>query len=155
MGLNMMSRSRLKGPSVFIERDGSVITSRYNHRWASPAPEFSLFSGVREKAFDSEDRNLLALDGSDPRPFDFVLQIEFSSPPQFLETQEGASGFTDTNPWGFPALKEKIQDRVLAWAEAEPSKKLVLDEAAEFVMLQRLFRMGFEGHLGERFPVEK
>ena len=154
--LDSQLRSRLAAheSEIRASRDEAVFR-KFVDRWASPAPEFSLFSGVREKAFDSEDRNLLALDGSDPRPFDFVLQIEFSSAPQFLETQEGASGYTDTNPWGFPALKEKIQDKVLAWAEAQPSKRLVLDEAAEFVMLQRLFRMGFESQLGERFPVEK
>jgi hypothetical protein len=63
--------------------------------------------------------------------------------------------YADTQPWEFPALHDKIYQTVTASIKAVPEKKAIYDAATEFALLQRFFRLGFDGFLGSEFPVEK
>ena len=125
-------------------------------------PEFVYWSGVREAEFAARPEALLAPEGGEaPVPFQFMLQIAFTSAPAFLERkpeQESEDvAYSDTKPWEFPALEAEIQKKVLAELAkpANASDREAVADVSEFAMLQRLFRMAFDGRLGESFPVER
>ena len=89
-----------------------------------------------------------------PMPFDFMLQVAFTSSPPFTDAED-AEAYADTQPWEFPTLREMIQTTVLTKIEDDAQAKDILEDSAEFTLLQRLFRMVLNGQLGESFPVEK
>jgi hypothetical protein len=129
----------------------------------SGPPEFVVWSGVRERGFGIKPEDLLVSErkaGEMPVAFDFMLQVAFTTPPQFLEenrTRDKTIPYSDADPWEFPGLKSHIQETVLAAvrkAEHAKARETLLD-ASEFTYLQRLFRMAFEGRLGEAFPIER
>jgi hypothetical protein len=126
-----------------------------DYRWLSSAPDFVVWSGVRERDFDTNPVNFLVAEGAAmPMPFDFMLQVAFTSPPPFIDA-EAAETYTDTEPWEFPVLREMIQTTVLEKTSSDPQAKSILEDSIEFTMLQRLFRMALNGQLGENFPLEK
>ena len=128
-------------------------------------PEFEVWSGVREKPFAVEAADVVVVNGSAvPMPFDFMLQIAFTTPAWFAsgkvpmdeKGRERARAYSDTHPWEFPAIAPQIQRAVLTGvATAGIADKEILTDASEFTLLQRLFRLGFEKRLGEDFPVEE
>lgn len=127
-----------------------------SERWARPFPELTTWSGVRENGFESNPASLLILDGSEtPNPLDFVLQLSFISPPEFVDDDnQNDSDLSQT--WDYPPLRDYIRDRVLAGvSDQRYYDREVLDDVGEFTILQRMFRMAFNGQLGMKFPVEK
>jgi hypothetical protein len=132
---------------------------RLIRRCLSPAPEFQVWSGVRERAYAAQPEVLLPGDSAAPElPLRFMLQVAFTSPPYFLgddPKEEQLDGYSDLSPWEFPALRDGIQKRVLEGVATDPRAKAVLDDAAEFTLLQRLFRVALLGNLGKDFPVER
>ena len=123
-------------------------------RWLTPPPEIIVWSGVRERGFDTNPANVMVSDGAEMlMPFDFMLQVAFESQPQFLNSLTEDS--IDRDPWEFPELQEMIQTTVMQNVTKDPRAREIVDDSAEFAMLQRLFRMAMNGQLGENFPVEK
>jgi hypothetical protein len=126
-------------------------------RWQQPTPGFQSWTGVREKEFTTDPASFMILDGSSvPMPFDFLLQVAFTTPPGFVESQQ-SENYSDAQPWEYPSLKEYIQDKVLNGIQNEEQdrERTILNDASEFAILQRMFRMAFNGQLGLDFPVEK
>jgi hypothetical protein len=127
-------------------------------------PEFVIWSGVREKDFSARPEDLLTPESKPAEvPLDFMLQIAFTSYPAFGPRDAGRSSdgdgqeqvYNDSKPWEFPALKDHIQERVLAAVAKEGRAREILADCAEFATLQRLFRAAFAGQLGTGFPVER
>jgi hypothetical protein len=126
-------------------------------RWMSPPPDYEVWSGVRERDFEANPADILVPEGAEmPVPFDFMLQVAFTSPPSFANEAD-AETYTDTQPWEFPLLRDMIQSTVTREIKNDKSGRaqIIIADISEFAMLQRLFRMAFNGHLGEDFPVEK
>ncbi len=114
-------------------------------------PEFTVWSGVREKPFQLTEKDFFITEkDSPPEALDFMLQVAFTSAPNVDD-----KNYADTQPWEFPALHDKIYQTVTASINAAPEKKAIYDAATEFALLQRFFRLGFDGFLGSEFPVEK
>ncbi|HKQ92717.1 MAG TPA: hypothetical protein VJZ77_18810 [Blastocatellia bacterium] len=127
------------------------------NNWVRFPPDFEVWSGVREREFDSDPANFMWLDGAAaPKPFDFMLQIAFTTPPYFgSEGQsEQSESFSDSQPWEFPSIRNTIQEQVIKNI-TQDREKTILSDVAEFTILQRMFRMAFNGYLGPNFPVEK
>lgn len=125
-------------------------------RWQRSFPEFTTRSGVREKEFDSSPASLMIVDGSKtPNSLDFVLQLSLISPPEFLDNDDQKDSDLPKT-WDYPLLKNFIRDRVLAGvSDQRYYGREVLEDVGEFTILQRMFRMAFNGQLGTKFPVEK
>jgi hypothetical protein len=126
-------------------------------RWLNFPPEFEVWSGVRERDYAPTPETLLMPDSQPvPMPFDFMLQVAFTSEPAFLKDEE-AKTYADTQPWEFPSLKQTIQERVEQGVAGERSERArtILADVSEFALLQRLFRLAFNGQLGAGFPVER
>jgi hypothetical protein len=126
-------------------------------RWQKAVPGFRSWTGVREKEFTSDPGSFMVLDGaSDPMPFDFMYQVAFTSQPEFAQNLQAGS-YGDAQPWEYPSLKEYIQKTVLddVANDKRGREHTVLKDAGEFTILQRMFRMAFNGQLGMNFPVGK
>lgn len=143
---------RVNSLSDSADYDGRLALHR---RWLSRPPEIMIWSGVRERDFDTNPENILSGDGASANPpFNFMLQVAFVSPPAFIDEAK-VGGYADSQPWEFPALRDMIQSTVLEHLARDQRARTVVDDSAEFTMAQRLFRLGLDGQLGENFPVEK
>ena len=144
-----------------------AVAERCSNRWLCPAPEFQDWSGVREKPFAETLADCFILEGAEAPPMlDFMYQIAFTTPPYFLNGDpprlddeaalEELATWTDKEPWEFPAIADKIQQTVRAALEdpKNAEERETLQIVSEFAILQRFFRLGFEGGLGPDFPVE-
>ena len=129
-------------------------------RYLAVPPTYQVWSGVRELEFvlDPDLQCLQApVDGGDLPfwPLDFMLQVAFTSPPEFASTSVDPEQYSDEHPWEFPGIENSIRDRVSVGVENSPEHLRTLEHVQEFTILQRLFRLGFDGRLGQEFPVEK
>jgi hypothetical protein len=128
--------------------------------WIVPPPDLFAESGVRELDY-SLDETLDFLDLNAVRdnrlwPFDFMLQVTFESPPYF----KGDSGADyDPDPFEFPAIKDRINAEVVSAVLDQgmlgPDAERAFAEIREFTVLQRLFRLAFDGRLGADFPFDR
>ena len=126
------------------------------HYPPSPRPE----SGVRESPYRlTKDLDFLDLGRHADAPlwpFDFMVQITFDSPPEFTSPNEFEF---DVNPFEFPLINEQIhRDVAAAVASGKfdvPDSARVLADMREFAVLQRLFRLAFDGKLGTGFPLDR
>lgn len=131
-------------------------------RWIALPPSFLIWSGVREQAYSMTD-DLSSLVGPQGTgggesvlwPFDFMLQVSFTSAPAFAPSGIKPSEYVDRNPWDFPELHAAINRRIAQVVEEDPALSDHLKEMREFVVLQRLFRVALMGRLGPNFPVEE
>lgn len=138
-----------------IKYSGEAEKEKLMKKWLSSNPEFDVWSGVREKNFTTNTVNFFVSDGTEiPMPFDFMLQVAFTTPPSLVD-ESTAENYNDVQPWEFPLLRDQIQSTVLEEIKKDARSKEILDDASEFTMLQRLFRMALNGQLGENFPVER
>jgi hypothetical protein len=118
----------------------------------SRPPEFTVWSGVRERGFAGDVADFLAPERPE-RVFRFMVQVAFTSPPQFLQKGEGAAAdYTDENPYEFIEIEEKVNEKVAAGLKGDPEAAAAVAEMAAFTRLQRLFRAGLAGKLGGQFP---
>jgi hypothetical protein len=120
-----------------------------------PVPTYQIWSGVREAPF-SPDRTLTFLTKRGPDTMQFMVQVAFTSTPyQKILNNGGKSdeAAEQTDPYEFENLK--ISEKVLEMVAVNPEKRDVFDGIVEFTALQRLFRLAFDGRLGDAFPVEK
>jgi hypothetical protein len=119
-------------------------------------PTFGLRHIVREQAFAADPSRIVLREGSDPAvPFDFFLQLVFTSEPYFAGRYPGMAEDEDDRWWEFAALSPSIQDQVHRGAAGDERARTILADVAEFTHLQRLFRAIFQGRVGEGFPVDK
>jgi hypothetical protein len=95
--------------------------------------------------------------GSTVPALDFMLQVAFTSDPNFgpnrIIRDEDSGSYSDNSPWEFSALKQYIRDTVQTSLDAD--EKVILSAATEFTRAQRFFRLAFLGRLGPEFPVAK
>lgn len=131
--------------------------------WLSLPPRMFSESGVREVPYTA-DPDLGFLDigrhgGEDIWPFDFMLQVTFETPAMF-----GAGGpgqdVVDEVPFEYPALhgwiNKRVHDAIALSAPAlPPEARTTLVDMREFAVLQRFFRLAFNGDLGADFPMGK
>lgn len=128
-------------------------------RWLVPPATFEPWSGVRERKFRiTRDMSFLRPpEGNSVRerlwPFDFIVQIAFTSTPVNLPQKEIAN-YVDTRPIEFFELEPKIGELVMAGIERDGLRETFQDLRA-FTVLQRLFRAALHGNLGDRFPLEQ
>jgi hypothetical protein len=125
--------------------------------WLVEPPRFGLRYIVRERSFAADLSQVVLRHGEEPGvPFDLFLQMVFTSPPEFTrEATMPTEGEEDDRWWEFAALSPSIQRHVMQGVAQDQRAQTILADVAEFTYLQRLFRAGLNGHLGERFPVEK
>jgi hypothetical protein len=124
--------------------------------WLMEPPAFGLRNIVREKAFSADPSGMVLRDGEDPGdPFDFFLQMVFTSEPYFVGRYPDRAEDDDDRWWEFGTLSESIQRQVRRGTAGDEKARTILADVTEFTYLQRLFRSALHGRLGERFPVEK
>ncbi len=57
--------------------------------------------------------------------------------------------------WPLPALGDRTTRALLRTIADSPQRRQLVESLVQFVVLQRLFRLAFEGRLGPRFPLER
>lgn len=149
----------------------SELSAHRNLNWTAPTPRIQPWSGVREKSYTLDNRLAFAGVGQGdkppPEPFDFIVQIAFTSPPYAAvgtpwfeegaerETEEASEKAEQEAPWLLSDADLHTTENVLTLIAQEPRKRDVFDGMREFVWLERLFRAGLSGKLGADFPVER
>jgi hypothetical protein len=124
-------------------------------QWFNPAPTFEIWSGVREKEFGiTLDELLPSATGAD-QPLDFMLQVAFTSLPEFVDAEIEEEDYSDEKPWEFPSIAEELHETVLTEVEGNDRYATILRDVSAFTRLQRFFRMAIDGHFGEAFPIER
>jgi hypothetical protein len=125
--------------------------------WLVEPPRSGLRYIVRERAFAADLPRVVLRDVEEPGvPFDLFLQLVFTSVPEFSrQDAKPAEGEEDDRWWEFAALSPSIQRHVTQGVAQDQRAQTILADVVEFTYLQRLFRAALNGHLGERFPVEK
>ena len=139
--------------SAFENRDKDSLG-----RWFYGHASFMPWSGVRERKFRiTNDLSFLRKpDGTSTDqlwPFDFIVQIAFTSPAVNLP-EKTRDGYVDQRPVEFDEIKPQIQ-RLVAEGIQRDGFQPMFDELKQFAVLQRMFRMALKGYLGKQFPAEK
>ena len=135
--------ARIRGQEIPLTKLFDALASR--------PPQFTVWSGVRERSFRLKPEEFFfAEDVPLPDPIDFMLQIAFTSAPRTSDQD-----FADTEPWEFPHIRSLIQQTVTARIAEDEQARAIYESAREFTLLQRFFRLGFAGALGDAFPVEE
>lgn len=123
-------------------------------------PQFVVWSGVRERpAADAPLLPLADADSNRPEAFDFILQVAFESAAYFTGGAPPTSGeelreleqASDPDPWQFPSIAKRVQNAVEENLTAD--ERGVVARMGDFAAVQRFFRRGLDGGLGQRFPV--
>ena len=122
----------------------SLRLGRPSETWLQMAPEFVIWSGVREQAYSlDENYRFLEIGQDGVAPLEFMLQVAF------VDEEED-----DLMPWTFPGLTPTIQRLVEAGARSSAEHLDVLETTRRFAVLQRLFRAALDGALGDQFPIQ-
>lgn len=144
-----------KGGPDRIPEDGKEQSRLFAH------PQFEPWSGVRERKFRITDdlaflRAPRAGSSASERlwPFDFIIQIAFTSsvvdPPRGQNSYE----YVDENPIEFRDIQSKIAEQV--WEGIRKNNlQPMFKELQDFAILQRLIRQILAGRLGDDFPMER
>ena len=142
---------------------GAATSEAAVQRMFARPPEFQIWSGVREYPY-SLDQDLAFLkpptqiDGTKRPPlwpFEFMIQVAFTSSPEFGGAAANDSDYTDEQPWEFPTLRGRVDTTVAKALQTHPVDAAVVADLREFALLQRLFRAAFAGRLGPSFPTER
>jgi len=148
------SKARKQLDEIVREKNDEK-TKNLLKKWQTPPPDFTYMNGVRERNFSADINQIFVSEGREiPMPFDFLTEITFTTPPAFIDESK-AENYNDVQPWEFPLLRDKIQTTVMEEIKKDTGAQEILNDACEFTMLQRLFRMALNGQLGENFPVER
>ena len=128
-------------------------------RWLIPPATFDPWSGVRERKFriNSDLDFLKAPVGTGPEdslwPFDFIVQIAFTSPAINLPANQQEE-YIDKNPIEFDEIKPEIT-KLVSIGVVNNNLRTIFEELRGFTVLQRLFRLALKGNLGDQFPLAK
>lgn len=127
--------------------------------WQHRPPDWQIWSGVREQSFHLDPelnfaKPQAAKKDSGLWPFDFMVQVSFTTPPIGTKADD-ISDAVDDEPWAFPKLKPFVRHSVAALIKHDPKVQSLVEDLREFALLQRLFRVALEGELGPRFPLKR
>ena len=120
-------------------------------RKLNPEGAYLVDSGVREVAYtlDNDFDFLIGRNAKDKSwPLDFIIQAV----PQTARGQDVNLG-DGTDPWVFPAIEREIREMVAEGIASNADAKAVFSAMRQFVIMQRLFRLAFNGDLGTNFPL--
>jgi hypothetical protein len=140
--------------SALKERDKKAL-----RRWFDPPAGFEPWSGVRERKFRiTSDLSFLrapAANTDEGRlwPFDFIVQIAFTSAPVSLPDKQ-QDQYVDRQPVEFEKIRPAITKLVAEGIDRSGFRPM-FEDLRNFTVLQRMFRAALNGSLGERFPMEK
>ena len=122
--------------------------------WAGEPPAFQIWSGVRELPYTIDQNLDFLLQKKDELwPFSFLVQVAFTTQPQFAPN--ALAGYADTTPFELPFLAERVRASVARGIAGSPEELANFQDVREFAVLQRLFRAALKGGLGDQFPMEK
>ncbi len=148
----------------------STITDSQSSRsdgyaWLAPAPDYQIWSGVREQAYDLDDGlGFLRPPSASPAwPFRFMVQVAFESPAFFAggaskwadETNSARDDYVDDDPWEIETVSSGLSTAVEAEVRRNTQVSDIVSSMREFAILQRLFRTGLDGRLGPDFPTDQ
>ena len=68
-----------------------------------------------------------------PWPFEFMLQVAFTSSPGFLTDGKDPDTYRDESPWKYPRLKEFIARIVLGGVQADSEHRMIFSDVREFM----------------------
>ncbi len=142
-----------RASTAFESRDNDALG-----RWFYGHASFMPWSGVRERKFRiTNDLSFLRRpDGNSLTdqlwPFDFIVQIAFTSPAVNLP-EKAKDGYVDERPVEFDEIKPQIQKLVAEGIQRD--FHLMFEDLKQFAVLQRMFRSALKGYLGKQFPAEK
>lgn len=138
-------------PGSFADCVGDYSVNSVSYRMPSG---WEVWSGVRERDFELRRSSFagLANPAASPPPLRFMLQVAFrqdesdcvGGPCEAEQTESSDS-------WEFPVIAEEIDRQVLGHVKTQAANAAIFAEAAEFTVLQRLFRAALRGQLGTRF----
>lgn len=118
------------------------------------APRTIPWSGVRERPFKGEVADYVVPARYEKWPFRFMVQVAFQSAPEFLKVGK-PEDYSDESPFELAGVEGKLEAAIRAGAEENLEVARCLDRMAAFVTLQRLFRAGLAGKLGDKFPAAR
>jgi hypothetical protein len=116
----------------------TVTTNEQAREWLKQPKPLEFVSGVRDRSY-SLDVDLKFLDGAAKTDTHGVLQ--------FLIQDTDSTGDTDTNVWSFDSLTPAIEEGVKTLIKTNPQATTILRNSEDFAVLQRLFRLIFDGQL--------
>lgn len=138
-------------------QSASYASELDQEQWFSEPASFQFWSGVREKQF-TPDPNLdfLQFDRAAPLrastfPLNYMDQVAFTSFPVFSNAAD-VEDYIDEEPYELHLRGDAINSTIFRQASAQDQS--VMRDVAEFTMLQRMFRLMFEGGFGADFPTE-
>jgi hypothetical protein len=150
-GLSRMLKKCSADPASFVTCASNFPYDPMNY----PVPEaWEVWSGVRERDFELRRTSFPAIvdPAGSPHPLRFMLQVAFNdSAPADENCAPGQCASDAESPWEFPMIAGELDRRVRDNVKASASDSAILAEAAEFTVLQRLFRAALKGELGPRF----
>jgi len=128
-------------------------------RWLASRASFEPWSGVRERQYRvTSDLSFLSAPSGDSLddelwPFDFIVQIAFTSAPINLPDSE-QDQYVDKTPIEFDEIKPQIHQLVEQGITRDGMQPMFQD-LRNFTILERMFRTALTGRLGEHFPLYK
>jgi hypothetical protein len=153
-GFETCAGAKFTSARALERRDVNVL--KY---WQEGHVTFEPWSGVRERKYRiTSDLAFLRAPsgvGLEDRlwPFDFIVQITFTSPPVNLPEKE-QDRYVDERPIEFVDIQPRIAELVSAGIDSGGFRPAFEDLRA-FTVLQRLFRTALRGNLGDDFPLEE
>ena len=121
-------------------------------------PTHTTTTGVRERAFKVDREFEFAQPSDDVRdgPLQFVFVNTTPTTQILWRRGNGPTEFVDASQvWELEGTRAQLHNRVVAGVLTEREKLRTLRTMHEFTSVQRLFRVAFDGGLGDRFPVER
>jgi hypothetical protein len=132
----------------------------YLRTWSYEAATIEPWSGVRERDYQVSNNLdfLKAPTGMTVAdrlwPFDFMVQIAFTSPAVNLSEKQQQEVYVDREPVEFTEIQNKIEQLVDDGIHRDHFDAQFKD-LRDFAVLQRLFRAALDGNLGDKFPALK
>lgn len=129
-------------------------------QWLLPPPQPRIVSFVHESEF-ALDSELSAFQFPNNNegfvglsPFRFGTQVAFGYPEGVL-TSEGTAINPSLMRWEFDSFTNTIARRLVSWLSKNDESRKVFEEASEFTLLQRLFRVLLNPEAAPNFRVER
>lgn len=135
--------------------ESQLVSGKLN--WLAPAPEYDIWSGVREDEYslDSELSFVTLKPGQNVWPFRFIVQIALKSPAYFAdrntswleEDNEKRDNYVDLSPWEFSSINDSLNSSISKGVASNRERQSVMKDMQQFAVLQRLFRGLFDGYI--------
>ena len=135
--------------------DSALINGNLN--WLAPAPDYDVWSGVREDEFSlDQDLSFLTLKQNQTTwPFNFIVQIAVKSPAYFADKNtswleddnDKRDDYVDLSPWEFTSLEQTLNSSIAKAVVSNRERKSVMKDMQQFAILQRFFRGLLDGYI--------